>query len=182
MLAELPLQLVSLRDYPNLPLAEENGETYLANAVEKAAVAAEHSQCWVLADDSGIEVEGLNWQPGIRSARFAGEQASDEENNLKLLQALQENPDLSRRAVFRCVLVLFHPDGAFVYTEGELWGEILDKARGEQGFGYDPLFYLPEKGKALAELSAEEKNRISHRTLALEKMKEHLRRLLAKNL
>ena len=182
MLAELPLHLVSLRDYPDLPEVEEDGETYLANAIKKADMAATFSDCWVLADDSGLEVEGLAWKPGIHSARFAKPGASDKENNAKLLEMLKEREGLSRRAVFRCTLVLFHPDGAFVFTEGELWGEILDEPRGSQGFGYDPLFYLSEKTQTLAELDAEEKNRISHRTMALEKMKEHIQHLLSKNL
>ena len=182
MLADLPLQLASLRDYPDLPETEEDGETYLANAIKKADVAAAFSGCWVLADDSGLEVEGLAWKPGIHSARFAKLGASDEENNAKLLEMLKERKGISRRAVFRCTLVLFHPDGAFIFTKGELWGEILEAPRGMQGFGYDPLFYLPEKTKTLAELDAEEKNRISHRTMALEKMKEHIRRLLPQNL
>ncbi|MFO1464451.1 MAG: RdgB/HAM1 family non-canonical purine NTP pyrophosphatase [bacterium] len=177
ILADPRIEWLSLRDYPSCPEARESADTYLENAREKARLAAEHSGLWALADDSGLEVEALGWRPGVRSARFAGPAADDRANNRRLLEELSEVPPERRRAVFRCVLVLRSPQGQELSAEGELWGKIAAEARGEGGFGYDPLFCL-ESGSCLAELSPEEKNRISHRTRALENLKPHLLHLL----
>ncbi|HEX5034025.1 MAG TPA: non-canonical purine NTP pyrophosphatase, partial [bacterium] len=143
----------------------------LSNAREKARLAAEHCGEWALADDSGLEVEALAWKPGVRSARYAGEGAGDEENWRKLLTELQGIPLEKRRAVFRSVVVLRHPDGRERIGEGELWGRIAEAPKGEGGFGYDPVFIPEGFERSLAELSPAEKNSLSHRFRALEALK-----------
>jgi XTP/dITP diphosphohydrolase len=177
ILAELPLKLLSLNDFPKVPEFEENASTYLENAREKARLVAEHSGLWSLADDSGLEVEALEWRPGVYSARFAGAEATDRDNIQQLLDELQQHPG-QRRAVFRCTMVLRHPDGREFVTEGELWGEIVSVPRGSAGFGYDPVFLIPERGETLAQMGSQEKNKISHRTKALEKMKLYFAKVL----
>lgn len=156
----------------------EDGDTFTANAQKKAETICELMHLPVLADDSGLEVEALNGRPGVYSARFAGEDASDADNISKLLQEMNETPDNQRQARFVCVMCLAMPDGSLHTTRGEVKGEILREMRGENGFGYDPLFYIREYGKTFAELSAEEKNTISHRGKALLRMKEVLEKLL----
>ena len=176
MLAELPLQILSLEDYPKAPEVVEDGESFFANALKKAKNLAEYTGLTVLADDSGLEVEVLHGAPGIRSARYAGDGATDEENNRRLLAELAGVPPGARRAVFRCVLVLYKPSGTFETFEGRWSGIITDKPRGGNGFGYDPLFYLPERGLTVAEISREEKNRWSHRAQAVSALKNFLQR------
>ncbi len=143
----------------------EDGETFLENARKKASEIAEISGCCALADDSGICVDALGGAPGIYSARFAGEHGDDEANNALLLEKLQGAED--RGAHFTCVVVMAWPDGRELSAEGRLYGEIAFEPAGDGGFGYDPIFYLPEKGCTMAQLSAEEKNAISHRGNAL---------------
>lgn len=179
MLADLPVEVLSLQDFPGCPEAEEPHETYLENAQEKAKVAVEFCKTWVLADDSGLEVAGLNWGPGVISARYAGENVTYEDNYRKMLSELKGREGEDRKAVFRCCMVMLHPDGRELVTRGELWGVICHEPKGDQGFGYDPIFELPEKGQTLAQLSLEEKNKISHRTQALELMKEKIKDLIA---
>ncbi len=149
---------------------EETGEGYLENALAKAEAAARATGLPSIADDSGIEVAGLGWGPGPRSARFAGETASDEENNRLMLERLEGMPREARRARYRCVAVLAVPKDDGVLTrwfEGVTEGEIAEKPRGEGGFGYDPLFIPWEHpdapSRTMAELSPEEKDAISHR-------------------
>lgn len=156
----------------------EDGDTFTKNAQKKAETICELMHLPVLADDSGLEVEALNGRPGVYSARFAGEDASDADNISKLLQEMNETPDNQRQARFVCVMCLAMPDGSLHTTRGEVKGEILREMRGENGFGYDPLFYIREYEKTFAELSAEEKNAISHRGKALLRMKEVLEKLL----
>lgn len=165
------LEILSLRDFPNAPEVVEDGATYLENARKKARAVAEHCGIWALADDSGLEVEALGGRPGVHSARYAGEGAGDAENLQKLLRETAAVEPSRRGACFRCVLVLRHPDGREFFTEGELVGSLADAPRGSGGFGYDPIFRPAGSNQTLAELSAEEKNRISHRRRALEKMK-----------
>lgn len=176
ILSDLPVEWVSLQNYPDCPEVAEDGSTYLENARQKARIIAAHCQAWALADDSGLEVETLDWEPGVYSARYAGEPGDDAKNNQKLLRELAGIPEEGRRAVFRCTMVLAHPDGREFVTTGELWGEISFQVRGEKGFGYDPLFLLPETGRTLAELGPTEKNRISHRTLALAKLRDVIKK------
>ncbi|QQK80971.1 XTP/dITP diphosphatase [Salicibibacter cibi] len=161
----------SLRDYPQCPEIEETGETFVANARIKAEYVAEYTGFPALADDSGLAVDALDGAPGVYSARFAGEDKDDEKNNEKLLRSLEKVPREERTARFICALVYKDPNGDSIEVEGTCEGEIASEPRGTNGFGYDPLMYIPALQKTLAELSSEEKNRISHRSKALQKMK-----------
>ncbi len=146
----------------------ETGATFLDNARLKArSLRAIKSHTWVLADDSGLEVEGLGGQPGVHSARYAGPHARDSENVAKLLKMLQIRSPMNRKAQFRCVLVGFDPEGREVVSEGVLKGSIALSARGQGGFGYDPIFIPEAQTQTLGELSLAKKNQISHRALAL---------------
>ncbi len=156
-----------------VPPVEEVAPTFIENALLKARNAAKFSGLPALGDDSGLEVEALGGAPGVYSARYAGPDATDQENNRKLLEALEPFPDLeARRARFRCVLALLrHPfDPAPVMAEATWEGAIALEPRGEGGFGYDPIFYLPERNCTAAELPPEEKNRLSHRGQALRRL------------
>jgi len=146
-----------------LPNTPETGGSYLENARLKAVALAELAGIPALADDSGLEVDALGGAPGIQSARYAGDRATDAENIARLLREMAEQPD--RTARFRCVLVLAWPDGGIISSEGTLTGTIARTARGNNGFGYDPVFVLPD-GRHAAELPTEEKDRISHRAVA----------------
>ena len=175
ILKEMPVRLIPLSDYPDAPELKEEGSTYAENAVHKARTAARFTGKWALADDTGLEVDALNGQPGLYSARFAGEGVTFADNKRKLLKLLESVPTEKRTATFRTVLALVGPSGESHVVEGVLRGRIADEEQGAGGFGYDALFYLPEWGKTFAELTPEEKNRFSHRARALEKMKEILR-------
>ncbi|MEJ2059927.1 MAG: RdgB/HAM1 family non-canonical purine NTP pyrophosphatase [Gammaproteobacteria bacterium] len=155
-----------------VPEAEETGLSFVENAILKARNAARHTGLPAIADDSGIEVDALNGAPGIYSARYAGAQGDDEANNRKLLQALAEAPDEARTAAYRCVIVFMRhaEDPSPVIAEGRWAGRILHAPRGSGGFGYDPLFFVPEMNCSAAELPAEEKNRLSHRAQALHQL------------
>nr|WP_206022404.1 RdgB/HAM1 family non-canonical purine NTP pyrophosphatase [Halomonas bachuensis] len=151
---------------------EETGLTFVENALLKARAASRISGLPALADDSGLEVDALSGQPGIYSARYAGEPKSDVRNNAKLLEALSGVSGIARSARYWCALVyLRNADDPVPLIVQRCWeGEILEQPRGEGGFGYDPLFWLPSLGKSVAELGAEEKNRLSHRGRALDGM------------
>jgi len=164
----------SSADYPGLPAVVEDGATFEANARKKALSAALATGVPALADDSGLVVDALDGRPGIFSARFAGEGAGDAENNAMLLRELKGVPPEQRRAAFHCVVALCFPDGTCSTFDGELRGMILEAPRGSGGFGYDPLFLVPEYGKTLAELALDFKNGISHRGKALEKLRKFL--------
>ena len=165
----------ALSDYSDVPPVEEDGQTYLDNALKKAKSYSVFTGEIVLADDSGLEVDCLNGEPGIYSARYAGLHATDEENNRKLLHKLGD-VDLDKRgATFRCVLVLYDPNGRFHSFEGTWRGVIMTEPAGNRGFGYDPLFYDPEQGKTAAQLDPDVKNRISHRAKALALFREWFR-------
>jgi XTP/dITP diphosphohydrolase len=168
------LILYSLKDFPELQPAVEDAPTFAGNALKKAAAASRQTGLPVIADDSGLCVEALDGRPGVLSARYAGEGAGDEANNLKLLKELVDVPMEKRQAAFRCAIAFCTPEGEEGIFEGELKGLILEKPSGTGGFGYDPLFMVPEYGKTLAELSIETKNRISHRGRAAEALKEYL--------
>jgi len=172
------LTFQSLNEYPDLPEVIEDGASFLENALKKARTVSESLQLPVLADDSGLEVDLLRGAPGILSARFSGPQATDQANNEKLLTLLQGVPEEKRTARFVCILVLYDPSGRWFQTEGTCQGRIALIPEGDQGFGYDPVFYLPEFRKTMAQLPLEIKNRISHRAKALEKMRPHLLSLL----
>jgi XTP/dITP diphosphohydrolase len=173
-LGEMEVQILSLTDLPPLPAVEENGNTFLENALKKALTVAQRTGKLTIADDSGLEVDHLEGEPGVRSARFAGEGASDADNNRKLLQCLEGIPPSQRGATFCCVIAVVDPQGKKSWVEGSCRGLIGEKERGTLGFGYDPLFIIPELGKTLAELPLEEKNRISHRGKALVALKRAL--------
>jgi XTP/dITP diphosphohydrolase len=170
-------RLVSPPDVPALPAVVEDGETFAENAVKKARSAAVATGKAAIADDSGLVVDELGGQPAVRSARFAGEGASDADNNAKLLRELAGVPEERRAAAFRCVIALCMPDGECRTFEGELKGVLLGAPRGSGGFGYDPLFLVPEYGQTLAELPLEIKNAISHRGKAFAKLKDYLQGL-----
>ena len=171
LLAEQKIQVVPQKDF-DTPEAEEIGLTFVENAILKARNAAFHSGLPAIADDSGIEVDALNGAPGIYSARYAGPGSSDSDNNRKLLEALKDVPESERTARFQCVMVYMShaEDPTPIICQGTWEGIILREPRGESGFGYDPLFLVPDQGCTSAELSTEEKNRLSHRGQALRKL------------
>lgn len=169
------IKLYSLKDFPDLVPTDEDGSTFKENALKKAAAAAKDTGLIAIADDSGLCVDVLDGRPGVLSARYAGEGADDEANNLKLLQELTGVPKAHRSAAFRCVIAFCAADGLEAVFEGELRGFILEHSSGQGGFGYDPLFMVPEYGKTLAELPIEVKNRISHRGRATASLREYLR-------
>jgi XTP/dITP diphosphohydrolase len=164
--ADWPVSWLTIHDEAVAPMfheVEETGETYLANAALKArAVAAALGEA-ALADDSGIEVDALGGRPGVRSARYAGERATDEENLHELLRALKGVPGGGRTARYRCLAVLASPDGTTTSAEGVCEGTLLNAGRGAGGFGYDPVFVPAGWERTMAELPPEEKDRISHR-------------------
>jgi XTP/dITP diphosphohydrolase len=174
MLEGIEVQTLSLTDYPELPEIVEDGKSFLENAMKKAAAVSALTGETVLADDSGLEVVALHGAPGIYSARFAGKDADDRQNIQKLLDELKGVPTENRKAAFRCVLVLHRPDGTYDFFEGHWEGRISEAPTGEGGFGYDPVFFLPEEGMTVAQLSPGVKNRISHRARAFAKLKEML--------
>ncbi len=180
LMKDLPLQIRSLKEKDNSIDIEESGETFKENAVIKARVAAERFNQTAVADDSGLEVDFLEGRPGVFSARFAGQGANDRENNQKLLKELKGVPDANRTARFRCSIALVTPDGNVFAEEGTCEGVIGHVEKGDSGFGYDPLFYVPEFKKTFAELDMETKNRISHRAKAYRKAREILTDLLLK--
>ena len=146
----------------------------MENALKKARAFAEFTGETVLADDSGLEIDALAGRPGVYSSRYAGPDANDEENIKKLLLELRDVPVEKRGAAFRCTLVMYKPDGEYDTFEGTLRGVITTEPRGTQGFGYDPVFFVPEIGKTVAEMPMEVKNSISHRGAALRALKIHL--------
>lgn len=168
------VKFLTLQDFPPMPEIEEDGATFEENALKKARAVARHCNCVALADDSGLEVDALNGLPGIKSARFAGEGATDAENNGRLVELMQSVPAGKRGARFVCVLALADPSGEEKVVRGECEGRILESPRGTGGFGYDPLFFYPPLGKTFAELLPEEKNRVSHRARALERLSPHI--------
>ncbi|WP_252177971.1 XTP/dITP diphosphatase [Endozoicomonas sp. 4G] len=176
MLSGLDFEVFPQSDF-NVDSVEETGLTFVENALIKARHAAKLSGFAAIADDSGIEVDALNGQPGIYSARFAGEQATDKANNQKLLQSLNGLPKEQRTARFHSVLVYLRhaEDPTPLICHGRWEGYILDAPVGDQGFGYDPLFYVPDQDCAAAELSREQKNRISHRAKAMAQLLEQLK-------
>ncbi|MBR4548795.1 MAG: RdgB/HAM1 family non-canonical purine NTP pyrophosphatase [Oscillospiraceae bacterium] len=167
-------EILSLREAGIDHETVEDGETFLENAGKKAREIAAISGCCALADDSGLCVDALGGAPGIYSARYSGVHGDDKANNRKLLEVLRDVPDEARGAHFTCAIVLARPDGTEVSAEGYFYGVIAHGESGSNGFGYDPLFYLPEYGCTSAELAPEEKNRISHRSAALRLLVEKL--------
>ena len=161
------LEVVSALEFPDLPEVEEDGDTLEANAIKKATILARETGLWSLADDTGLEVAALDGAPGVYSARYAGEDATYEDNCRKLLAALSGQGD--RRAVFRSVIALCDPAGKAECVEGGCDGVITEEAHGENGFGYDPVFQPDGYPLTFAEMDATTKNRLSHRGKALQK-------------
>lgn len=176
LLARVPIVLRSLDAFPDAPTVEETGATYFDNAARKARTLARFTGLPALADDSGLEVDALDGAPGVRSARFAGAAASDQDNIALLLERLRDVATTHRTARFRAVVVVAHPDGREISAEGTCDGVIIDAARGKHGFGYDPVFLYPPLARTFAEMESETKNRISHRAQAC----RHLEPLLTK--
>jgi len=167
LLSSYEIKILSLDDFPGIQEIKEDGDSFRENAVKKASVVCEQTGLITLADDSGLEVDCLDGAPGVLSSRFAGEDKNDEANNKKLLELMSGVPAKLRTARFKCVMAVAVPDG-WVYTaEGACEGIIAEEPRGHGGFGYDPLFYLPDYGRTMAELDLEIKNKISHRFRAL---------------
>lgn len=165
-----PIEIIGLDQLTNPPEVVEDGDTFADNARKKAQEMAEFSGYLTLADDSGLVVAALNGAPGVFSARYAGEKSNDTANNNKLLHELLNVVDEKRQAAFHCVVALAWPDGRCETYDGQVSGLIMRGGRGDGGFGYDPLFIVPEYGKTMAELPLEIKNRISHRGTALRKV------------
>lgn len=176
MLKDFPIEIRSLCDFGPLPEAIEDGETFDENAYKKAIHTAKILGFPAIADDSGLVVEALHGAPGIYSARYAGNKATDKENVEKLLQAMKGVKN--RKATFQCVLSLAVPSGPALTYEGSCTGFLLEEQRGNKGFGYDPIFYFEDLGKTFAECTMEEKNKISHRGKALAELKAEFSHVL----
>ncbi|WP_437712590.1 RdgB/HAM1 family non-canonical purine NTP pyrophosphatase [Sorangium sp. So ce448] len=183
LLSDLPIEVLSLAEVlPGAPPVVEDGATFLDNALLKVRAGALRSAMVTLAEDSGLEVDALDGRPGVRSARFAREGATDAENNEALLAALAEVADDRRQARFRCVMVLLDPrsEAQPIVTEGRCEGRIGRQPRGAGGFGYDPLFVVEGYGRTMAELGEAEKNLVSHRGKAAREMRSALEALVAR--
>ena len=178
LLEGLDLVLLSLADAGISGDIEESGNTYEENARIKASTCAAHSGLVTLADDSGLEVDALDGEPGIYSARYAGDNATDAQRVAYLLHKLEGVPWARRTARFVCVIAIAMPDGNVSFCRGECAGFIVQQPRGEKGFGYDPAFFLPELDCTMAELPAELKNRVSHRGRAAAEARELLREFI----
>lgn len=179
LLGDLPVELVTLADLPHAIAVNETGITFVENARLKASEQARHLQMWVLAEDSGISVDALHGRPGVYSARFAGPTASDEDNNRRLLHELTAVPQAARSAHYTCQLCLAEPSGEIVLeATGECHGVICDHPRGNHGFGYDPLFLIPEYHKTFGQLGGTVKRAISHRARAMRRFRMQLQQLL----
>lgn len=170
------MEVVSLKEAGIVLDVEENGATYEENALIKARAAAEQTDDIVMADDSGLEIDYLNCEPGVYSARYMGEETSYTIKNANLIERLNGVPDEKRTARFVCAIAAVLPDGRELTTRAAIEGRIGYEEKGSNGFGYDPIFYVPEFRKTTAELSEEEKNQVSHRGKALQLMKEELKK------
>jgi len=176
LLADFPVEIKNLTDFGPTPAIEEDGETFEDNAVKKARFIAKILGFPALADDSGLMVEALGNGPGVRSARYAGEEAKDADNNAKLLREL-ENVE-NRNAAFACVIAIAVPWGPALIYEGRCEGTITKELVGSKGFGYDPVFYYPPLQKTFGQLSTEEKNQVSHRGQALRQLRDEFDKVL----
>ena len=176
LLGGFPIEIKSLMDFGPIPEAVEDGETFEENAAKKAQFTAKVLGLPALADDSGLVVPALGGAPGVLSARYAGEDASDHKNNEKLLQAMEGRED--RDAHFICVIVIAVPSGPALVYEGSCDGRITLKPTGDQGFGYDPIFYYPPLGKTFAQMSRAQKNRVSHRGQAMAELRDEFDKVI----
>ena len=182
---EADVEWLSLKKFPNIAEIEEDGRTFTENACKKALGYAKATGLWTIADDSGLVIDALDGGPGIESARFSGEKSNqsdktlvDHRNIAKVLRLLEGVPEKKRTARFVCSLCVASPDEILIETQGQLDGIITEKEMGENGFGYDPIFFVPNLNKTVAQLTSEEKNAVSHRGNAIKKLKPLLEKLL----
>lgn len=168
------LKFLSLSDFSDIPVLKEDRKTFKGNALKKARAAAGYTKEIAIADDSGLLVDVLDGMPGVYSARYAGENATDDENNKKLLKEMEGIAFEKRGARYKSVVAVVFPSGEEYIAEGECTGMITFEPKGEYGFGYDPVFYVPELNKTMAELTPEEKNRVSHRAKAVCNIKKQI--------
>jgi XTP/dITP diphosphohydrolase len=175
------IEVRTLLDFPEIPDVEESGSTFEENAVLKAEAISQALNKMVIGDDSGLLVDALEGRPGIYSARYAGEPKNDQNNTDKVLSELKDVPEVERTARFYCALAVAVPGQETMTVSGTCEGRILEERRGSNGFGYDPVFYVPEQGVAMAELSSDEKHKISHRANALKKLDVVLDSILQKS-
>lgn len=166
--------LKGVADFPFLPLMEEDGNTFRENAIKKATILAKACNTWAMADDSGLEINALNGRPGVYSSRYAGLNATDEKNIEKVLFELKGVPKEKRIARFVCTIAFASPHQLFFVVEGYCNGFITEESKGIGGFGYDPVFYVPDYKQTFAELNPSIKNKISHRAIALEQFKKNI--------
>ncbi len=176
LLSDFAVEIKSLKDFGPIPTVEEDGETFEDNAVKKARFTARVLGFPALADDSGLVVKALDGMPGVYSARFAGERATDKDNNFKLLKALKGVKN--REAAFICVITIAVPRGPALIYEGRCDGVITDRQIGDHGFGYDPLFYYAPLTKTFAQMTPEEKNQVSHRGKAMSELRNEFDKVL----
>ena len=176
LLKDFPVELKGLNDFGPIPDVVEDGRTFDDNAYKKSFSAASALGLPAIADDSGLVVTALGGAPGVKSARYAGETATDAENIEKLLKAMDGKTD--RRAAFECVISIAMPTGPALTYEARCEGEIVSTPRGSEGFGYDPVFYFPPLEKTFAELSVDEKNQVSHRGKALREVGDEFDKIL----
>jgi XTP/dITP diphosphohydrolase len=172
----LSVEVLTLTDFPRVKLPPEEGKTYRENAATKALTVARATGLVALGDDTGLEVEALSGAPGLYSARYAGEGATYADNRKKLLDALSGLPPEKRGARFHCTVAIAWPDGRVEVVEGVCPGRIAEREAGDGGFGYDPIFFVPECGKTFAALTPDEKNRVSHRGRAIRAAAEILKK------
>ena len=178
LLKGFPFRITSLADYPNAPKIIEDGKTFSQNALKKAATIALYTRKLTLGEDSGLEVKALGNQPGIYSARYSEPNATDRKNNLKLLRSLRAIPLKRRQARYRCSAALVDGERIIDVVDGRCGGVITYRPKGKNGFGYDPLFFLPRYNKTFGELDPSIKAKISHRARALAKIKKSLQNYL----
>ncbi len=176
ILSDFPIEIKTLEDFPDMPDVEEDGATLDENAIKKARAFHEFTGLPALADDTGLEVDALDGAPGVYSSRFAGEEATYADNREKLLREMASVPAEARGAQFRCVVAFVNGDQVLT-AEGIVRGTITREPAGSDGFGYDPVFFVPELGRTFAEIDLETKNKISHRGIAFRKMKAKLHSL-----
>jgi XTP/dITP diphosphohydrolase len=179
LLAPLGFKILSLKDFPEAPNVLEDGATFAENAAIKAKTVAQMTGRPAIADDSGLVVKALGGRPGVFTSRFAGEKTPDRKKCQRLLQEMAGIPEEQREAAFVCAIAVALPEGEVKMVEGECQGRISFSPRGENGFGFDPIFFVPELGKTMAELEPEVKNQVSHRGRALQKLKLILPQFLA---
>jgi XTP/dITP diphosphohydrolase len=173
----IDFEFLTMNDFPGMPEIAEDGKSFEENALRKARAVFEHTKLTTIADDSGLEVNYLSGEPGVHSARFASDDATDQQNNEKLLELLKDVPMEDRKARFKCVIVLYNSLYSNLFFEGKCYGYVIDEPKGELGFGYDPLFVPESNTKTFGELDLVTKNKISHRGKALSSLRNYLKKV-----